>query len=215
MSKASPQKVWTLFGLVAACAVILVWWGLRRPPIAAGAERIATAIERRDAGALYGVALPEERESGLTDERLAQVLAGRPGQVIGALKPIGARETSVQGNDSSNAGTTRWYATSGGKRFQAATIADMAESGPSARVLHAVLSLAWRADAAERAEPLADLPYSELMLTGIRRDREFLTSVGLEGMWLGPQDGFLTWDELEARYERRLAPKGAPPVAAR
>jgi len=195
--KRSSNGLRVAIGLLAACVVVLVWWGLRRPPIAAGAERIATAIERRDAGALYGVALPEERESGLTEERLAQVLAGRPGQVIAALKPIGARQTSVQGNDSSNAGTTRWYSTPGGARFEAATIADMAESGPSARVLHAVLSLAWRADAADRAKPLADLPYSELMLTGIRRDRAFLTSVGLEGMWLGPKDGFLTWDELE------------------
>lgn len=203
--KGPGAKLGVACGLLVACIVILVWFGLRRPPVAVGAERIATAIERADARELARTLLPEERAAGVSEATLGRVFGGRPGQVVAGLRPVSVRETSVQGNDSSNAGTTRWYVTPRGVRFRAATIADMTETGPSARMLHAVLSLAWRADAADRAKPMAELPYSELMLEGIRRDREFLASVGLQGMWLGPADGFLTWDELESRYEGRLA----------
>ncbi|MGE3126771.1 MAG: hypothetical protein AB7F50_00660 [Fimbriimonadaceae bacterium] len=118
---------------------------------------------------------------------------------------MGRVEASSSGKEESQGAATRWYVTTGGKRVSLAGIVGLTEEGPKARVLHAVLSATWRADAAERAKPMADLPYSELMLEGIRRDRTFLTSVGLQGMWLGPADGFLTWDELEERYENRLA----------
>ncbi len=193
----------------------LLWISASRAPAAMAAERLAVAMERRDARALYAASLPEERVAGLTEDRLRTVLAGRPGQVIASLTPVTPRETTVSGLDSGSGVTVRYYRTSRGTRFAAGSMAELTEKGGSCRVLFSILTFAWRADLSDTGRPMESVQGTEAKLTGIRRDREFLTSVGLEGMWLGPQDGFLTWDELEARYERRLAPKGAPPVAAR
>jgi len=78
-----------------------------------------------------------------------------------------------------------------------------------ARVLLSTLLLAWRTDAADQAAPMAGLQYSAVMLAGIRKDRDFLTLIGLEGIWLSPEVGFLTWDQLEARYAARVEAQSA------
>jgi len=179
------------------------------------AEGLAVALERRDARALFAASLPEERAAGLTEDRLRKVLAGRPGQVIASLRPLAPRETTVSGLDAGSGVTVRYYRTPRGTRFAAGSMAELTEEGGRCRVLFSVLTFAWRADLSDTGRAMETVQGIEAKLTGIRRDRAFLTSVGLEGMWLGPQDGFLTWDELEARYERRLAPKDAPPVATR
>ncbi|MGE0001599.1 MAG: hypothetical protein AB7T05_05970 [Fimbriimonadaceae bacterium] len=183
----------------------LLWLGFKRPPAAAGAERFTHAVESLDANALYQFALPEEREAGLTVAKLREVLNGRPGQVLSSLTPIGALETRVNGPDQVNGATGRWYRTAKGRRVELGVAVNMAESRPMNQVLLSTLLLAWRADAADQKAPMAELRYSEVMLAGIRRDRGFLASTGLEGIWLSPEEGFLTWDELEERYESRLA----------
>lgn len=200
------SRLTLVVGSVLVCAVgFLLWLSLKRPPAAEGAERFTRAVERLDANALYQFALPEEREAGLTVERLRGVLNGRPGQVLSSLTPIGRLETRVNGGDQVNGATGRWYQTAKGRRVELGVTVDMAESRPVNQVLLSTLLLAWRADAADEKAPMDNLRYSEVMLAGIRRDREFLTSIGLEGIWLNPEVGFLTWDELEARYEGRLA----------
>ncbi len=199
-------SVWALaIALILVAAVgCLLWLGLKRPPVAVGAESLASAIEGLDEETLYQFALPEERETGLTVSNLRSVLNGRPGIVIESLTPIGGRETSVNGSDAVNGATTRWYRTASGHRVELAVTADMAESRPMARVLLTTLLLAWRADAADHAAPMAELQYSAVMLAGIRKDRDFLTSIGLEGIWISPEAGFLTWDQLEVRYAARV-----------
>jgi len=206
---------WSAVAVLLAAVGWLTWKSFAPPVAAAGAVSLATAVENRDARRLMGFVLPEEGAAGLTEAKLAQVLAGRPGMVIASLRPVGARDSRAQGMDLTNGSTGRWYATPKGTRFQGAVVSDLTEQGPASIVLHTVLATAWRADAADAGRGAVSPRYSELMLAGVRKDRAFLTSVGLEGMWLGPKDGFLTWDELEARYERRLAPQDAPPVATR
>lgn len=196
---------WVGLASVVATVAYLAIASLRPTEAQRAATDMLECIERRDAPALMRFVLDEERSAGLTEERLAKVLLGRPGRVHASLRALTGIESSDSGIRRSQGAATRVYGSTGGKRVALAAVIGLTEQGPRARVLHAVLSNAWRADALAYLQQGKPWPkYSQLMLDGIQRDRAFLESVGLQGMWLGPQDGYLTWSQLEARYRARL-----------
>lgn len=211
VAKAQGMRRWTgrkplllaLAAFLLAMTGLLLFRGLRSDSAAASRSVMLDLLDGRG-GAVYRLATPEERQyitpgqwekvyRLLVEPRLQQYPTDRSFEL----------ERSGEGGSWGNA--LLWFKNERGETFPAAVTVWMTEQGETAPMLMSCLALAWRLERFGQSGPdFRNDGLAHAYLAGLRADRATLEAAGLKGVYMSPTEGFLTWNQLDVRWEARV-----------
>ncbi len=197
-----------IIAVVGACTFVTAFllWLSFRSPAEAEAKSAMRALLNGNVEVLYSYAIPEEiSESGLTKDQLKLILDELVTPRLGTVRLIGGTFVSRSGSDGSKAIPIQAVQLANGRVTN--VLIDnwhTAEGGKFAVVCN-LLRCAWQIEWLSRNPSNQGFrPTWRAMDYGLQADADRLRQLGVKGVYYGPDEGFLTLDEMEARYQRLL-----------
>lgn len=197
-----PVIVTTITLALVAVGVFLSLWS----PVDAEARASMWALVHNDPETLYDSATPEEIvTSELSRERFCEIYKAVVWPRMRLAIPEGPIVVSRSGPDMTKAIPLQAMRTSNGRTVQIMLDNWHTSDGGKYAVLLNVLRAAWLLDRSAAMPPEVYVQGTwKTMAYGLVRDRKKLEELGLKGLYYGPEDGFLTFDQMEDRYKQRL-----------
>jgi hypothetical protein len=156
-------------------------------------------------GAVYRLATPEERQH-ITEEQWRRVYASLIQPRLDRYPTDRKFVLDASGEGGSWGNAVLWFEDGKKEKFPTAVTVWMTEKGETGPMLMSCLALAWRLERFGANGPdFRNDGLAHAYLNGLRKDRAAMEAVGLKGIYMSPQEGFLTWDQLDARWATRVA----------
>lgn len=183
------------------------------PPLLREGDRALSAILESDYRTLYRLGLEHEKaQVGWTETSVKAVLEKIVAPALKGASKVGSAEATVTGNGTQVGMMQELMLPDGRRRAITATVVET-ERGPRF-YLCGLLLKAWNLSFIDERKRLKSQDALTARLSGIKRDKKFLLSIGVGGLaGRAPGQPFRTWQELESIYSAEIERLNALEVA--
>ncbi len=176
------------------------------PSLATVAVTADNAYIDGDVGTLYALSYPhEKRLLNLTPHKIDEVFTTLVRPRLSGFRRVGKMQSTASADGSQGEASQRLMDPQGDSMEIDAT-PWITMDGPKINVLYNLLCNAWRAEyIVKRGLPVTPKTVLQSKLEGLRHDKAYLKSIGLEGF--APDslsDPVMTWDHFERSVQTRL-----------